>query len=62
MLGKKKKPYFLKLELPVVFTYENGSLMFFIRKYLEWFEKKKKKCEGVKFNFVRKVKTFPSQS
>lgn len=55
MLGKKKekKPYFLKLELPVVFAYENGSLMFFIRKYLEWFREKKKKerkkCEGVKF-------------
>lgn len=48
MLGKKKKPYFLKLELPVVFTYENGSLMFFIRKYLEWFEKKKEKEKSVR--------------
>lgn len=43
---EKRKLYFLQLKLPVVFAFENWSLMFFIRKYLEWL---KKKCEAVTF-------------
>jgi len=36
---EKRNLYFLQLELPVVFASENWSLMFFIRKHLEWLKK-----------------------